>query len=257
MPSDAAMIQAEGLTKHYGSFVAVEDLTFTIHAGEVAGFLGPNAAGKTTTMRMLTGFLSPTAGIARIGGIDVVEDRISAARKIGYLPENGPLYGDMTPDSMLGFFGKVRGLYGAGLRRAKDAVIESCGLADVVYKRIAKLSRGYRQRVCLANALLHEPDVLILDEPTSGLDPNQAREARAMLKEIGSTKTILLSTHVLQEVEAMCNRVLVIAEGRLVFDGPAGQLEEQGGAEGLDGAFRRLTRTKERPSDAPRSRHGK
>ena len=242
MVSAPAMIEAESLSKHYGLFVAVDDVTFTVRPGEVVAFLGPNAAGKSTTMRMLTGFLAPTAGVARVAGIDVTRDRIAAARRIGYLPETGPLYPDMTPDSLLSFFGRARGLSGAQLAERKGAVLEACGLADVWRKRIAKLSSGYRQRVGLANALLHEPDVLILDEPTSGLDPNQTRDARAMLRRIGREKTILLSTHILQEVEAVADRVLMIAEGRLVFDGTPGVLRQRGGGEGLEGAFHKLSK---------------
>ena len=236
------MIEAKGLTKCYGDFVAVRDLSFTVSAGEVVAFLGPNAAGKSTTMRMLTGFLAPTSGRAKVAGIDVAEDRIGAARHIGYLPETGPLYLDMTPSALLDFFGHARGLAGAALREHKERVIGECGIADVMHKRIAKLSSGYRQRVGLAQALLHEPKVLILDEPTNGLDPNQTRDVRAMLKEIGAERTILLSTHVLQEVQAMANRVLMIAEGRLVFDGTPAELAARGGAEGMEGAFHALTR---------------
>jgi len=242
MVTAEAMIEAESLTKHFGSFVAVEHVTFTVRAGEVVAFLGPNAAGKSTTMRMLTGYLSPTAGRARVAGIDVARDRIAAAERIGYLPETGPLYLDMTPDSLLTFFGRARGLSGARLAERKGAVLEACGLADVWRKRIGKLSSGYRRRVALANALLHEPDVLILDEPTNGLDPNQTRDVRAMLRDIGREKTILLSTHILQEVEAVATRVLMIAEGRLVFDGPPEELRRRGGPEGMEGAFHALSR---------------
>lgn len=246
--SPAVMIEAERLTKHFGSFVAVSDVTFTVPAGEVVAFVGPNAAGKSTTMRMLTGFLSPTAGVARVAGIDVAKDRIGAAEKIGYLPENGPLYLDMTPDGMLSFFGRARGLAGSLLAERKADVIQSCGLEDVARKRISKLSRGYCQRVSLASALLHRPDVLILDEPTNGLDPNQAREARKMLRKIGRKRTILLSTHVMQEVQAIASRVIMIANGRLVFDGSLEELEEQGKDRSLESAFHRLTSPRERSS---------
>jgi len=235
------MIAAEGLTKRFGGLVAVRDVSFTVPGGEVVAFLGPNAAGKTTTMRMLTGFLSPTSGVARIAGRDVSQHRLEAAARIGYLPENGPLYADMTPDAMLGFFAKAHGLSSATLRERKGVVISQCGLEDVLHKRISKLSRGFRQRVGLATALLHEPDVLILDEPTSGLDPNQTREVRATLRKIGRKKTILLSTHVLQEVEAIASRVLLISDGTLVFDGSVTALKTKGEAGGLESAFRVLT----------------
>ena len=239
------MIAAEGLTKRFGSFVAVRDVSFTVDSGEVVAFLGPNAAGKTTTMRMLTGFLSPTSGVARIAGTDVSEDRLAAAARIGYLPESGPLYADMTPDALLNFFAKAHRL-GSSLRDRKREVIAQCGVEEVLHKRISKLSRGFRQRVGLAAAMLHEPDVLILDEPTSGLDPNQTRDVRATLRKIGRKKTILLSTHVLQEVEAIANRVLLISEGALVFDGTVSALAEQGEGHGLEGAFRALTKASAR-----------
>ncbi len=241
MASDAFMIEAEGLTKRFGTFVAVTDVTFGIKAGEVVAFLGPNGAGKSTTMKMLTGFLAPTAGRARVCGIDVAQDRIAASARIGYLPENGPLYTDMSPVSLLRFFGQTRGMPGKALREAIDHVMGTCALRDVANKRISKLSRGYRQRVGLAHALLHGPDVLILDEPTSGLDPNQIQEIRGTLRTIGEEKTILLSTHLLQEVEAMATRVMVIHAGRLVFDGKPQELEKRGAAGGMEAAFRKLT----------------
>lgn len=235
------MIEAQGLTKCFGSLAAVRDLSFTIRAGEVVAFLGPNGAGKSTTMKILTGYLSPTAGKAKVAGIDVAEDRIAAAQKIGYLPENGPLYTDMTPISMLRFFGQARGMSRAYLDERLEKVMRLCGLSDVASKRIGTLSRGYRQRVGLAQALLHEPDVLILDEPTNGLDPNQIREVRRTLKKLGQQKTILLSTHLLQEVEAVATRVLVVNDGRLVFDGKPADFEKRGGEGGMDGAFHEMT----------------
>lgn len=238
------MIQADHLTKYYGSLAAVNDVTFTVHAGELVAFVGPNAAGKSTTMRILTGFLSPSAGTARVAGVDLAQDRVRAAARIGYLPENGPLYLDMTPDAMLSFFGRARGLTGRDLAERKANVIERCGIEEVQRKRISKLSRGFRQRVGLANTLLHDPDVLILDEPTNGLDPNQAREARKMLKKIGRKKTILLSTHIMQEVAALASRVIMIADGRLVFDGSLEKLEAKGEGRGLEEAFYQLTKKK-------------
>jgi len=239
--NNTPMIEAIGLTKRYGIFPAVQDASFSISAGEVVAFLGPNGAGKTTTMKMLTGFLAPSAGSARVAGLDVRTDRLAAVARIGYLPESGPLYTDMTPESLLSFFGGSRGFSKAHLRKRIDAVAELCGITDVMAKRIGKLSSGYRRRVGLANALLHEPDVLILDEPTNGLDPNQIRQVRETLSHIGKKNTILLSTHVLQEVEAVATRVLMIAEGRIVFDGKPGELAAKGGKDGLAGAFRELT----------------
>jgi len=218
------MIEASGLSKFYGSFAASRDVTFSIKQGEVVAFLGPNGAGKSTTMKLLTGYLAPSEGEARIAGFNMATDRLDGARRLGYLPENGPLYADMTPRSLLTFFGNLRQLSGVELDRRLEKVIKTCNLEAVIGKPIGKLSKGYRQRVGMAQALLHDPDVLILDEPTAGLDPNQIREVRKMIRELGQSKTILLSTHILQEVQAMCTRVIFINEGRLVFDGTPEQL---------------------------------
>jgi ABC-2 type transport system ATP-binding protein len=234
-----AMIEAEGLSKFYGDFAAVVDITFKIPKGEVVAFLGPNGAGKSTTMKLLTGYLAPSAGVARIAGHDMGRDRLAGSARLGYLPENGPLYPDMSPRSLLGFFADARGLTGKRKQQRIDAVIELCDLGSVVGKPIGKLSRGYRQRVGMAQVLLHEPDVLILDEPTAGLDPNQIHEVRETIRKLGKSKTILLSTHILQEVEAMAGRVLFIDEGRLVFDGPIKELTRDG--KPLDEHFRRLS----------------
>ncbi|MBA4107561.1 MAG: multidrug ABC transporter ATP-binding protein [Pirellula sp.] len=218
------MIEAIGLSKYYGNFAASRDVTFSINKGEVAAFLGPNGAGKSTTMKLLTGYLAPSAGTAKIAGFNMGSERLLGAERLGYLPENGPLYPDMSPRSLLTFFGNARGMSGMELRKRIEEVVSRCHLEAVIGKPIGKLSKGYRQRVGMAQALLHNPDVLILDEPTAGLDPNQIREVRKLIRELGETKTILLSTHILQEVEAMCNRVLFINEGRLVFDGTPQQL---------------------------------
>jgi ABC-2 type transport system ATP-binding protein len=223
-----AMIEAVGLTKYYGEFAAIDDISFSIPKGEVVAFLGPNGAGKSTTMKLLTGYLAPTAGTARIAGHDMSNDRIAGSRHLGYLPENGPLYPDMTPRSILAFFADARGLTGAHRKQRIEAVIDQCALGDVIGKPVGKLSKGYRQRVGMAQALLHEPDVLIMDEPTAGLDPNQIREVRDNIVRLGKDKTILLSTHILQEVHAMCSRVVFIAEGRLKYDGPVSKLVENG-----------------------------
>jgi ABC-2 type transport system ATP-binding protein len=214
------MIEATGLTKQFGSFLAVRDVSFSVPRGQVVAFLGPNGAGKTTTMRLLTGFIAPTSGVARIAGIDVQTDRIAAAEKLGYLPENGPLYADMTPISLLNFFGQARGLSGEALRDRIEGVVGQCAIGSVSSKPIGKLSKGFRQRVSMAHALLHDPDVLIMDEPTSGLDPNQISGVRTLIRELGRTKTIMVSTHILQEVEPVADRVLFIHDGRIVFDGP-------------------------------------
>lgn len=234
-----AMIQAVGLSKFYGDFAATRDVTFSIPRAQVCAFLGPNGAGKSTTMKLLTGYLAPTAGLARIAGFDVSTHRLEAAAHLGYLPENGPLYPDMTPLSLLRFFGKARGLPADRLRSRIDAVVEQCFLNDVLEKTIAKLSKGYRQRVGMAQVLLHEPDVLIMDEPTTGLDPNQIREVRNLIRSLGQTKTVLLSTHILQEVDAVANRVIMINAGRVVFDGEPSGLLAHGPT--LDDAFHNLT----------------
>jgi ABC-2 type transport system ATP-binding protein len=235
-----AMIEAVGLSKFYGDFAAVRDVSFAIGRGQVVAFLGPNGAGKSTTMKLLTGYLAPSAGVARIAGHDMAVDRLAGAARLGYLPENGPLYADMTPRSLLQFFGEARGMNGPRLRERMHAVIDLCSLQAVVGKAIGKLSRGYRQRVGMAQVLLHEPDVLILDEPTAGLDPNQIREVRQTIRRLGRDKTILLSTHILQEVDAMCDRVLMIHEGRMVFDGSPAELRGTSKA-ALDERFAELT----------------
>ena len=213
------MIEARGLSKIYGQFAAAEWVSFEIRRGEIVAFLGPNGAGKTTTMKMLTGFLTPTSGAGFIAGIDMETDRTRGAEHLGYLPENGPLYPDMTPVSLLAFFGRVRRIPLRELRGRIDEVIELCDLKSVAKKPIGQLSKGYRQRVGMANVLLPRPDVLILDEPTTGLDPNQILQVRETIRRIGQEKTILLSTHILQEVKAVASRVLFINQGILVFDG--------------------------------------
>jgi ABC-2 type transport system ATP-binding protein len=233
------MIEAVGLSKYYGDFAAVRDVGFTIHQGEVAAFLGPNGAGKSTTMKLLTGYVSASAGIARIAGHDMATNRLAGAQRLGYLPENGPLYLDMTPRALLEFFAEARGMSPARRRDRIEAVVDQCRLHSVIGKPIGKLSKGYRQRVGMAQVLLHEPDVLILDEPTAGLDPNQIREVRETIRRLGQTKTILLSTHILQEVAAMCSRVLFIDEGRVVYDGTFEELSRDG--KSLDEQFHLLT----------------
>ena len=233
------MIEAQGLSKFYGSFAAARDVTFSINQGEVAAFLGPNGAGKSTTMKLLTGYLAPSEGTARIAGFDMTTDRLQGSKRLGYLPENGPLYADMTPRSLLTFFGNLRGMSPVELDRRMDRIIHICRLEAVIGKPIGKLSKGYRQRVGLAQSLLHDPDVLVLDEPTAGLDPNQILEVRKMIRELGQKKTILLSTHILQEVDAMCNRVVFIHEGRLVFDGTPEELSRD--QADLDERFHELT----------------
>ena len=198
------MIETSGLSKYYGSFIAVENLSFQVRKGEIVAFLGPNGAGKSTTMKMLTGYLAPSAGTAKICGMEVAKNRDQVANQIGYLPENGPLYEEMTPLALLNFFGDARSMDSQKKSQRIDHVIDQCALQTVLNKPSGKLSRGFRQRVGMANVLLHEPEVLIMDEPTAGLDPNQVLEVRKTIKGLG--KTILLSTHILQEVPqvALC-----------------------------------------------------
>src|SRR4051812_47916801 len=239
MTDSPVMIQAEKLCKVYGSFHALKDVSFSIPRGQVTAFLGPNGAGKTTTMKILSGFLSATSGTARIAGFDVSTDRLAAAEHLGYLPENGPLYLDMTPMDLLRFFGEARGMSHDRLRNRVEAVVGQCSLESVVHKPIGKLSKGYRQRVSMAQALLHDPEVLIMDEPTSGLDPNQIRGVRQLIRELGRSKTILVSTHILQEVEPVADRVLFIHDGKIVFDGKPRDLA--GDNRSLEEQFHRLT----------------
>ncbi|MEA3297754.1 MAG: ABC transporter ATP-binding protein [candidate division Zixibacteria bacterium] len=236
--SSGAMIEVSNLSKFFGSFVAIEDITFSIPGGQIVAFMGPNGAGKSTTMRILSGFLAASEGTASIAGLDVAENRLEASRRLGYLPENGPLYDDMTPLELLRFFGEARGLGTVALRRRIDMMVEQCALHEVVEKPIGKLSRGYRQRTGLAQALLHDPEVLIMDEPTAGLDPNQIRDFRNNISRLRESKTILISTHILQEVEAVADRVLFIHEGKLLFDGTPDQLKQSGT---LEDAFYALT----------------
>lgn len=245
--SPPIQIEAKGLSKYYGTFVAIKDISFKIPKGQIVAFLGPNGAGKSTTMKILTGFLSPSEGEASIAGLDIRTERLEAARHLGYLPENGPLYDDMTPLEHMRFFGEARGLSGNRLKNRMEAVAKQCGLKEVWEKPAGKLSRGYRQRVGLAQALLHDPDVLIMDEPTAGLDPNQIREFRSRIRKLGETKTILLSTHILQEVTAVSDRVLLIHNGYLVYDGLSSELESE---KSLEQTFYELTDHGRNPASA-------
>lgn len=247
LKAGAPMIEAKGLSKYFGPFVAVRDISFSIPKGQIVAFLGPNGAGKTTMMRMLTGYLAPSAGSASIGGMDVREHRIEASRRLGYLPENGPLYPDMTPLELLTFFGEAREL-GKALKSRIDAVVELCALRLVIEKPIGRLSKGLKQRVGLAQALLHDPDVLIMDEPTAGLDPNQIRQFRDNVQRLRATKTLLVSTHILHEAEATADRVLLVDGGRLVFDGTLAELRENGS---IEKPFYRLTNRGEPPPPPP------
>ncbi|NUQ80485.1 MAG: ATP-binding cassette domain-containing protein [Bacteroidetes bacterium] len=218
-------IIATHLTKKYGEFEAVKSVSFEIRTGEVVGFLGPNGAGKTTTMKMLTGILKPSAGSATINGADLLSETDRVRQLIGFLPENNPLYTDLTVTEYLAYSAEVTGVPKEKITSRLSDMIDVCGLSAVFRKPIGTLSKGYRQRVGLAQSLIHDPAVLILDEPTTGLDPNQIQEIRDLIRELGKEKTVLLSTHILQEVEAICNRVLIINNGNLVADGTPGELQ--------------------------------
>ncbi len=219
------LIEVRHLTKRFGPITAVDDISFTVAQGEVLGFLGPNGAGKSTTMKMITGFLAPTGGTALICGADITTAPIAAKRRIGYLPEGAPTYPDMTPASFLGFIAGIRGFRGAEARRRIDLAVARTALAAVLDQPIETLSKGFKRRVGLAQALLHDPDVLILDEPTDGLDPNQKHEVRQLIAAMAPQKAIIISTHILEEVDAVCSRAIVIAGGRLLVDAAPSALE--------------------------------
>jgi len=234
------MIEVNNLTKQFGHKTAVDDLSFSVAKGEVLGFLGPNGAGKSTTMRVITGFLPATSGEVKICGIPVAEKPEDAKTKIGYLPESAPLYEDMTVDGFLRFCASIRGYAGTSRREAVERVIETCFLQSVVHQSIDTLSKGYRHRTCLAQSLLHDPEVLILDEPTDGLDPNQKHEVRKLIRELGKEKTIVFSTHILEEVDASCSRAMIIDQGKIVAEGSPESLRNDGDGS-LTELFRKLT----------------
>jgi ABC-2 type transport system ATP-binding protein len=230
------MIKIENLVKAFGAKRAVDGVSFAVERGEVLGFLGPNGAGKSTTMRMITGFFPPTSGKVTVGGHDVAEEPLAAKRLIGYLPEAAPSYPDMTVQGFLSFAAEMRGLDGDARRRAIGRAVERCFLASVLHQSIDTLSKGYKHRTCLAQALIHDPEVLILDEPTDGLDPNQKYEMRNLIRELGKSKAIIFSTHILEEVDTACTRAIIIDRGRIVASGTPDELGRP-----LDEVFRRLT----------------
>jgi ABC-2 type transport system ATP-binding protein len=219
------MIQVENLRKEFGSKVAVDNVTFSVEKGQVLGFLGPNGAGKSTTMRMVTGYFQPTAGKISVGGINMLTNPEAAKKAIGYLPENAPLYSDMTVSSFLGFCAELRGFTGARKSKAIDRVLELCFLENVRNQSVDTLSKGYKHRTCFAQSIIHDPEVLILDEPTDGLDPNQKHEMRGLIKRMGENKAIIFSTHILEEVEAACTRAIIIDRGKVIADGTPDQLK--------------------------------
>ncbi len=235
------MIKVEYLSKSFGAKRAVDNISFEVAKGEVLGFLGPNGAGKSTTMRMLTGFIPPSAGKVSVCGFDVLENPIEAKRKIGYLPEAAPLYSDMSVLSFLNFAAEMRGLRGEGKLKSVRRVVELCHLDSVLGQTIDTLSKGFRHRTCLAQALIHDPEVLVLDEPTDGLDPNQKHEVRALIRLMGADKAIIFSTHILEEVEAACTRAIIIDRGRIVANGTPQELKARSASGRLEDLFRALT----------------
>ena len=229
------MIEVSHLSRQFGNFRAVDDVSFSIPTGQIVGLLGPNGAGKTTTMRMICGFLGATSGSVKIDGKDISENPVEAKSKIGYMPESAPLYSDMIVEDYLNYVAQMQGVDEA---EKVPALCATCGLKEVMHKNISELSRGYRQRVGLAHALMNDPEILVLDEPTSGLDPNQIEDVRALIKEIGKTRTVIISTHILGEVETLCPRVIIISKGKLVADSPTNELRERvGNASALNLVF--------------------
>ena len=240
------MLKVDNLKKSFGSFEAVKGISFTVKKGEVLGFLGPNGAGKSTTMRMITGFIPPTAGTAEICGHDIIKDPVGAKSCLGYLPENAPSYRSMTVTDFLAFIAKIRGFSGAVAKAKVEAAIEKAKLTTVAKQTIETLSKGYRQRTCFAQAILHDPQVLIMDEPTDGLDPNQKFVVRQMIKEMSADKAIIISTHILEEVDAVCTRAIVIAHGEIKADGTPDKLKAMDPSGKLDVVFRNLTMKEEK-----------
>ncbi len=235
------MIKIENLTKKFGHLTAVEDVSFEVQPGEVLGFLGPNGAGKSTTMKMITGFLAPTAGSIEVCGFDVSEKPIEAKKRIGYLPEGAPSYGEMTPVQFLEFIAQVRQLSGQNKIDRNKEVIQQLHLDKVLNQSIETLSKGFKRRVGLAQAILHDPDVLILDEPTDGLDPNQKFEVRELIKSIAPDKVIIISTHILSEVDAICSRAIIIADGKVLVDDTPEGLRSKSSNDKMDDIFREIT----------------
>ena len=221
------MIKVQNLVKIFGTKRAVDGVSFSVERGEVLGFLGPNGAGKSTTMRMITGFIPPSAGTITVGGFDVVDQAIPARRLIGYLPENAPAYTDMTVYGFLNFAAEIRGLRGDAKKRAVARVVEMCFLETVLHQSVETLSKGYRHRTCFAQSIIHDPDVLVLDEPTDGLDPNQKHEVRGLIRKMGEKKAIIFSTHILEEVDAVCSRAIIIDRGRIVANGTPYELRQK------------------------------
>jgi len=237
------MIKVDNLAKRFGTIRAVDGISFQVEKGEVLGFLGPNGAGKSTTMKMLTCFMRPDSGTATLAGYDILEDPVAVRSRIGYVPENSPLYDEMSVEAFLRFMCDMRALKGGSASAAIERVVQQCSIGNVYHQVIATLSKGYKRRVGLAQAFLHDPGILVLDEPTDGLDPNQKHDVREMLASMGQDKCIIISTHILEEVTAICSRAIIIARGKVLADGTPAELSERGGGK-MDAYFREIT-TKE------------
>ena len=238
------MISISNITKKFGDFTAVDNLSMSVKSGEVLGFLGPNGAGKSTTMKMITGFMKPTEGTIKVKGMNVETNPIECKKLIGYLPEGAPLYGDMTPINMLKFVAYIRGMDSQEFKTALDIVVIKTEITDVINQPIDTLSKGYKRRVGLAQALIHDPEILILDEPTDGLDPNQKHHVRNLINEMGKKKAIIISTHILEEVDAVCSRACIIAKGKKIIDSNPKELKKKFKNKNLDSIFRKITLNK-------------
>lgn len=234
-------IEVKALDKHFGAIHAVRNVSFSVKHGEVLGFLGPNGAGKSTTMKMIAGFLEPTSGTAMVNGYDVSVDPIAVKSSIGYLPEGAPSYGEMTVLNFLKFIAEIRGINGTERQQRIDKVVQQIHLESVLSQTIETLSKGYKRRVGVAQTILHDPDVLIMDEPTDGLDPNQKHDVRNLIANMAQEKAIIISTHILEEVDAVCSRAIIIAEGQILFDGTPAELRAKSDKNDIDDAFRRIT----------------
>lgn len=235
------MLKVCELSKHFGEKVAVDKISFEVNKGEVLGFLGPNGAGKSTTMKMITCFLEPTSGDVEVGGISILKDPISVKKQIGYMPENSPLYGEMTVIEFLEFMAELREIPSSQRQERIKKVVQTCHLTEVLNQFIETLSKGFKKRVSMAQALIHDPDVLILDEPTDGLDPNQKHGVRTLIRELAKEKCVVLSTHILEEVDAVCERAIIIAKGNKLYDGKAGDLKLKSSSGKIDDVFRAIT----------------
>jgi ABC-2 type transport system ATP-binding protein len=243
-----SMLKVQNIEKWYGSIQAVRGISFEAEKGEILGFLGPNGAGKTTTMRMVVGFIPPSSGSATVCGYDVQEEPVLVKKQIGYLPENAPVYADMTVRGFLLFVAEIRGYRGKEKKARVDSAMEKCRLGSEQHRTIGTLSKGYRQRVCFAQAILHDPPVLIMDEPTDGLDPNQKFVVREMIKAMASEKAIVISTHILEEVEAVCTRAIIISRGAVVANGSPAELKAKSKSGRLEDVFRKVTLGEEHAS---------